>query len=168
MLPLLIYRVVIIITSSYSIIANSGYGISKSISVNMKETVGKCCFNHILGLPLKNDIPRPLFPYQKEIVDALDSELSQVNSDRKSAGSVGASELCLRYMLWLCVRDDAMRNKNMAIVTGIREELSLELLRRFKNLLPSMEWNTKEALADINGCRITAYPSKRVKDLQRH
>ena len=165
LLPLLIYRVVIIITSSYSIIANSGYGIRKSISLNIIELQVDAASTTYSDLPLKNDIPRPLFPYQKEIVDALDSEQHKLVAIAK-ARSVGASELCLRYILWLCVRDDAMRNKNMAIVTGIREELSLELLRRFKNLLPSMEWNTKEALADINGCRITAYPSKRVKDLR--
>lgn len=128
-------------------------------------TKGRCCFNHLIGLPQKNDVAKPLFSYQKEIVDALDSPYHKLVAIAK-ARSIGASELCLRYMLWLCVRDNAMRNKNMAIVTGIREELSLELLRRFKNLMPNIEWNTKESLADINGCRITAYPSKRVKDLR--
>lgn len=130
-----------------------------------ERALGRCCFNHLIGLPQKNDVPRPLFPYQKEIIDALDSPYHRLVAIAK-ARSIGASELCLRYMLWLCLRDDSMRNKNMAIVTGIREELSLELLRRFKNLLPNIEWNTKESLADSNGCRITAYPSKRVKDLR--
>jgi hypothetical protein len=30
-----------------------------------------CCYNHSIGLPRKNDIPKPLLEYEKEIYDAL-------------------------------------------------------------------------------------------------
>jgi hypothetical protein len=59
-----------------------------------------------------------------------------------------------------------MRGKNMAIIIGIREDLSVELLRRSKNLMPNLEWETREGLAEVNGCRVIGYPSKRVKDLR--
>jgi hypothetical protein len=68
--------------------------------------------------------------------------------------------------MWLCVKDNQMRGKNIAIITGIREDLSLELLRRFRNLMPNLKWNTRENIAEINGCRVIGYPSKRVKDLR--
>ena len=30
-----------------------------------------CCFNHIIGLPTKNGIDKPLFDYQQTIYDSL-------------------------------------------------------------------------------------------------
>jgi hypothetical protein len=32
---------------------------------------GDCCFNHILGLPQKDGIDKPLFDYEQIIFDAL-------------------------------------------------------------------------------------------------
>ena len=37
------------------------------------ETHGDCCFNHILGLPMKDGVEKPLFDYEKKIDDALQS-----------------------------------------------------------------------------------------------
>jgi hypothetical protein len=59
-----------------------------------------------------------------------------------------------------------MQGKNIAIITGIRENLSIELVNRFRNLLPNFDWDSKEGTAEINGCRVIGYPSKRVKDLR--
>src|SRR5215207_7213761 len=122
-----------------------------------------CCFNHAIGLPRKNDQSHPIYQWQREIFDALQQH--KLIAILKARG-IGASEFLLRYAMWLCVKDDQMRGKNMAIVTGIREDLSLELLRRFKNLMPDLEWNTRENVAELNGCRVIGYPSKRVKDLR--
>ncbi len=35
------------------------------------KTKGKCCFNHIIGLPTKAGSEKPLFDYQKILYDAL-------------------------------------------------------------------------------------------------
>ncbi len=32
------------------------------------QSNGDCCFNHIIGLPKKNDIERPIFDYEKIII----------------------------------------------------------------------------------------------------
>jgi hypothetical protein len=32
----------------------------------------QCCFNHTISLPVKGNIERPLYPYQKTVLDALD------------------------------------------------------------------------------------------------
>jgi 16S rRNA G966 N2-methylase RsmD len=33
---------------------------------------GKCCFNHIIGLPMKDAIDKPIFDYEMQLVNALD------------------------------------------------------------------------------------------------
>jgi hypothetical protein len=35
------------------------------------KTKGDCCFNHILSLPKKNGVEKPLYDYQKTIFDAF-------------------------------------------------------------------------------------------------
>jgi hypothetical protein len=35
------------------------------------RTKGNCCFNNIIGLPVKDGKERPLYDYQKLVVDAL-------------------------------------------------------------------------------------------------
>jgi hypothetical protein len=35
------------------------------------RTKGDCCFNHIIGLPQKNGIRKPLYDYEKMIFDCL-------------------------------------------------------------------------------------------------
>jgi len=122
-----------------------------------------CCFNHAVGLPVKNNESHPIYLWQQEIFNALQHH--KLIAILKARG-VGASEFLLRYASWLCLKDDQMRGKNMAVITGIREDLSIELLRRFKNLMPSLEWNMRESVAEVNGCRVIGYPSKRVKDLR--
>jgi hypothetical protein len=124
----------------------------------------KCgCFNCLIKWPIKNRIEHPLYSWQQEIFDALQQH--KLIAILKARG-IGASEFLLRYIMWLCVRNDDMKGKNMAVITGIREDLSLELLRRYRNLLPDVNWSTRENVAKLNGCRVIGYPSKRVKDLR--
>jgi hypothetical protein len=35
------------------------------------KTKGDCCFNHIIGLPSKDKVEKPLFGYEKLIYDSL-------------------------------------------------------------------------------------------------
>jgi hypothetical protein len=35
------------------------------------RTTGNCCFNHIIGLPTKERIEKPIFDYQRILYDAL-------------------------------------------------------------------------------------------------
>lgn len=119
----------------------------------------------MIGLPVKNSVTHPIYSWQREVFDTL--QQNKLIVILKARG-VGATELLLRYALWLCVKDNKMQGKNIAVVTGIRENLSLELLNRFRNLLPNYDWQTGASshVAEINGCRIIGYPSKRVKDLR--
>jgi hypothetical protein len=122
-----------------------------------------CCFNHLVGLPVKNSISHPIYLWQQELLNALQSH--KLIAILKGRG-VGASEFLLRYIMWLCLKDDQLQGKSVIVVTGIREDLSLELLRRYRNLLPDYNWNGPSNMATINQCRLIGFPSKRVKDMR--
>jgi hypothetical protein len=91
------------------------------------RTRGDCCFNHIIGLPTKEGIDKPMFDYEKLLYDAL---LVPENSNplnhgfkykhlwAKKATGLGVTELMLRLMVWLCLKDDTYHNSHMCIVTG--------------------------------------------------
>ena len=36
-------------------------------NLQFQKTVGQCCFNHIIGLPIKNNKQYPIFPFQEQI-----------------------------------------------------------------------------------------------------
>lgn len=122
-----------------------------------RRTKGQCCFNHIIGLPRKNDKELPLFDYQEEIYEAL-QEHKRIWI--KKARGLGVSEFMLRYILWLCLRNDDYRNAQIAIITGPRQELAVDLIDRMKRMLEKFTtFDTKETLLELNGCSIKAYPS---------
>jgi hypothetical protein len=91
------------------------------------ETKGNCCFNHIIGLPTKERIEKPIFDYQGRLYDSL---LVSENSNPlkndfkhrhlwfKKATGLGVTEFFLRLMAWLCLKDDIHRYSQMCIVTG--------------------------------------------------
>ena len=64
-------------------------------------TNGTCCFNHILGLPRKDNIEKPLFDYERIVLDSL--EFDKYLWILKSTG-LGISELFLRYMSLSCIK----------------------------------------------------------------
>ena len=43
------------------------------------KTKGDCCFNHIVGLPQKDEIEKPIFDYEKLLYDNL--SLPDLNHD---------------------------------------------------------------------------------------
>ena len=79
----------------------------------------------------------------------------------KSTG-IGASEVFLRIMAWLCVKDDTYRNSQMVIVTGPNLDLSVKLMKRLKAIFePKLRiyFQDKETVCNLNGCVIESFPS---------
>jgi hypothetical protein len=89
-----------------------------NIEVHKAEAVGTrgdCCFNHIIGLPTKEGIDKPMFDYEKLLYEAL---LVQENANplnhgfkhkhlwAKKATGLGVTELMLRLMVWLSLKDN--------------------------------------------------------------
>jgi hypothetical protein len=103
------------------------------------RTKGECCFNHIIGLPTKEGLEKPIFDYQELLYEALLSPdfCNPLNHDFKDkhlwikkAIGLGVTEFFLRFMAWLCLRNnDDYRNSQMCIVTGPNIDIAIKLIK---------------------------------------
>ena len=154
------------------------------------QTQGGCCFNHIIGLPQKDGIEKPMFDYEKIIFDCLVTQNGNGNGNAiagssssssstgnggngignkhlwiKKATGLGISEFMLRFMTWLCLRNNALSGSQMCIVTGPRIDLAIALIDRMKKLfanskgLTTIAFDTKETVIELNNVKIEAFPS---------
>jgi hypothetical protein len=128
------------------------------------RTNGDCCFNHMVGLPQKDNVDKPLYDYQRVIYDSLviqDGNANKHLSLKKATGR-GISEFMLRFMAWLCLKDNALSGSQMCIVTGPRIDLAIALIDRMKKLFRGKgltTLDTKETVVELNGVKIEAFPS---------
>ena len=53
----------------------------------------------------------------------------------KKATGLGVTEFMLRFMAWLCLRNDDYHNSQMVIVTGPNQELAIKLIKEIKGLI---------------------------------
>ena len=123
-------------------------------------------FNHVIGLPLKEGKRFPLFDYEQMLFDTLQNNK---HVWIKKATGLGITELILRYIAWLCLKDNTLRGSQMCIVTGPRIELAITLIDRIKRLFTEARssqnhaqktsFDTKETVIELNGVHIEAYPS---------
>ena len=149
-------------------------------------TKGECCFTHCIGPPKKDRIEKPLFDYQKQLYKALlepgylnnSPKLHSSDSNNnvlypfkekhvwvKKATGLGVTEFMLRFMAWLCLRNDDYQNSQMVIVTGPNQELAIKLIKRMKGLFADklgITFDSKETVPELNGCSIEAYPSNHI------
>lgn len=107
----------------------------------------------------ENVIEKPLFDYEELIYNIL-----QQNKHIwiKKATGLGVTEFFLRYMAWLCLRNDQYQNSQMCIVTGPNIEIAIKLIKRMKALFENklnIIFSNKETVLELNKCRIEAYPS---------
>jgi Terminase RNaseH-like domain len=88
----------------------------------------------------------------------------------KKATGLGVSEFMLRFMAWLCFKDNSLSDSQMCIVTGPRIDLAIALIDRMKKLFScsskskglattTATFNTKETVIELNGVKIEAFPS---------
>ena len=116
-------------------------------------------FNHAIGLPQKNGQAYPLFDYEQMLYSELQNNK---HIWIKKATGLGVTEFVLRYIAWLCLKDNTLRGSQMCIVTGPRLELAITLINRMKQLFTErdlIQFDTKETVLHLNGVNIEAYPS---------
>src|SRR5829696_5209611 len=134
------------------------------------KTKGDCCFNHIIGLPKKENKEKPMFDYEKLLYDSLlvpdiYNPLQHIFKQKhlwvKKATGLGVTEFFLRFMAWLCLRNNDSRNSQMVIVTGPNQDMAIKLIKRMKGLFAGhgVYFDSKETVLELNGCSIEAYPS---------
>ena len=130
------------------------------------RTDGDCCFNHIIGLPQKDGHDKPLYNYEQIIFDSLVTQNNNKHLWIKKATGLGISEFMLRFMAWLCLKDNSLSGSQMCIVTGPRIDLAIALIDRIKKLFANSKgiaaaavFSTKETVVELNGVKIEAFPS---------
>jgi hypothetical protein len=125
------------------------------------RTNGDCCFNHIIGLPQKDGIAKPLYDYEQIIFDSLVGSANNKHLWIKKATGLGISEFMLRFIAWLCLKDNALSGYQICIVTGPRIELTIALIDRMKKLFvaETITFDTKETVIELNNVKIEAFPS---------
>ncbi len=127
-------------------------------------------FNHIIGLPTKERVERPIFDYQRILYDALliPNNYNSLSHDFqhkhlwvKKATGLGVTEFFLRLIAWLCLKDETYRNSQMCIVTGPNIDIAIKLIKRLKALFEphKITFANKETVLELNGCTIEAFPS---------
>jgi hypothetical protein len=138
------------------------------------RTKGNCCFNHIVGLPVKGRMEKPIFDYEKLLYDSLlVNEHSDILNHRfkqkhlwvKKSTGLGVTEFFLRLMAWLCLRNDDYKNSQMCIVTGPNIDIAIKLIKRMKALFEpklGITFDSKETVLELHGCTIEAYPSNHI------
>jgi hypothetical protein len=126
---------------------------------------GQCCFNHIIGLPVKDKKEHPLYDYEKLLFDKLFTNGRSFRDKHlwilKSTG-LGITEFFLRIIGWLCVKDDSLKGSQVCIVTGPRVELSITLIDRLKAIFYNklgIVFQNKETVLELNRVKIEVYPS---------
>jgi hypothetical protein len=130
------------------------------------KTNGRCCFTDMIGRPSKNNVEMPMFPYEELIYNTLQS--NKLLYILKSSG-LGVSEYFLRYIAWMCLRNDDFRNSQVCIVTGPNINLSVKLIRRLKALFEpklNITFNTKETVVELNSCTLEAFPSNHLSAMR--
>jgi hypothetical protein len=144
-----------------------------------KHTHGMCCWNHLIGLPEKDRIKHNLYMYEynlfKELMKEKPKSTDYIIARQQhkhlaiiKATGLGITEFVLRWIAWMCVRNDDLKGQRVCIVTGPNIALAITLIKRLKELFMNPEsehhhqqlfFDTKETVLVINGCLIQAFPS---------
>jgi hypothetical protein len=127
---------------------------------------GDCCLNHIISLPQKDSHDKPLYDYEQIIFESLVAQNTNKHLWIKKATGLGISEFMLRFMAWLCLKDNSLSGSQMCIVTGPRIDLAIALIDRMKKLFASSKgiaaatvFDTRETIIELNNVKIEAFPS---------
>jgi hypothetical protein len=102
--------------------------------------------------------------YTKEKDDTLLYSFKVKHVWVKKATGLGITEFFLRFMAWLCLRNDDNKNSQMVIITGPNQELAIKCIKRLKELFEphGIHFDSKETVINLNGCEIQAYPSNHI------
>jgi hypothetical protein len=115
----------------------------------------------LLACHRRMEMINQLYDYEKIIFDSLVTQNSNKHLWIKKATGLGISEFMLRFMAWLCLKDNSLSGSQMCIVTGPRIDLAIALIDRMKlfaSKYPAV-FDTKETVIELNGVKIEAFPS---------
>jgi len=125
-----------------------------------------CCFNHFIGLPEKDGVPKPIHDYEINLFDTLQNHKYVWI---KKARGLGVTEFMLRYILWLVLASPSLKQRllkdaQIGVITGPRIDTAIDLIKRLKQILANIGvytvWEAKETTVMLdNNIIIQAFPS---------
>ena len=109
---------------------------------------------------IKNTHPEVLDQKTKELIYPFKVKHLWV----KKATGLGITELLIRIMCWLCLRNDGYKGSQMVVVIGPNQDLAIKIIKRMKALFEphGITFDSKETVLNLNGCSIEAYPSNHI------
>ena len=136
-------------------------------NVQFLKTNGQCCFNHIIGKPIKNDKEYDIFPFQKLIFDSIEN--NQNIWILKSRG-IGITTFMIRYLAWKILSTSELDNKSIFIISGTREQhanyIKQKLQELFIKKFPFLQLESKYTELWLKKTWIKVFPTKNVKDVR--
>jgi hypothetical protein len=123
------------------------------------EQKENCCFNHWIGLPQKDGIEHPLYPYEEELFS--DIERYNFLAIMKATG-LGITEFFLRYAEHQCLIK--YENAQVVILTGPNMDLAkIQIARIKKHLLGKINFKATDYEIRLpRGNLIKAFPSMNI------
>jgi hypothetical protein len=118
-----------------------------------KDTKGNCCYWHSVGEPTREIngkiVKTPVFDYQLQIINLLNSGTRRICINKST--STGISELLtVRWLSWMCLRNEDWSGQTVAILNAPRMNMSVNLINRIKNLFPSINFKERETKIVLN------------------
>ena len=88
-------------------------------------------FNDIMGLPQKNNKEHPIYDYELDVIDKIESNR---NIWIKKSRGIGITELVLRYLAWKIVSSNELEYKKIMIVSGTMLKHANDVKERMQSL----------------------------------
>jgi len=131
------------------------------------KTVGQCCFNHIIGKPVKNNKEYPIFDYQELIYNAIENNY---NIWILKARGIGVTTFLIRYLAWKILSSSELDNKSIFIISGTREEhanyIKEKLQELFDKRFPLLRLESKYTELWLKNTWIKVFPTRTIKDIR--
>jgi len=114
-----------------------------------------------MKLPRKDHKAKPIFDYEQQLITALDNHR---HIWVKKARGLGITEVVLRYIVWMCTRNNALRKSLIVIVTGPRQDVADEHVLRIQRLFENFNiyFDASRGSVEINDVVISSFPSNHV------
>lgn len=151
---------------SLDIFKDKPFWIWNQVEHNIKyhKTGGQCCFNHIVGLPTKNNKQYPIFPFQEQIYDAV--EQNDNIWILKSRG-IGATTFLIRWLSWKILSSNELDHKSIFIISGTREQFANHIKKQIQDIFtdkfPLLRLESKYTELWLKRTWIKVFPTRNIE-----
>ena len=83
------------------------------------KPIDQCCYNHIIGKPVKNNVEHPLYDYELQVTKTIEENN---NVFVKVSRGLGITELILSFLTWKILYNSGLDFKKIFIISGTREQ----------------------------------------------